>query len=71
MQINTHDDFTETLELSIILHERCRWAIIMHSQCFPVTKNLTLITSLKPQNPTCDVGTVFSFTDKEAQDLEK
>jgi len=71
MQINTHDDFTETLELSIILHEGCRWAIIMHSQCFPVTKNLTLITTLKPQNPTYDVGTVFSFTDKEAQDLEK
>ena len=71
MQINTHDDFTETLELSIILHEGCRWATIMHSQRFPVTKNLTLITSLKPQNPTCDVGTIFSFTDKEAQDLEK
>ena len=41
------------------------------SQCFKVSKNLTLITSVKPQNPTCDVGTIFSFTDKEAQELEK
>ena len=70
-QRNIYGDFTETLEFSIILPERRRWVPIGHPKCFTVSKNLVLITSFKPQNLTCDVGTIFNFTDKEAWDSAK
>lgn len=53
------------------MHERLRWVFITHSKCFTVSKNVARVTSLRPQNLTCDEGTIFNFRSREAGGLEK